>query len=86
MTHKRKWSDIDWIGKFSSRKFWAGVTGFVTSLLVAFNAVETDIARVLTVLGGIQSLCIYMLAEAKADSVEHRISLADLEEYFQSRE
>jgi hypothetical protein len=60
--------DIDWKQKLSSRKFWAGVAAWVTSLLTAFNITENTIARVGIIVAGIGSLCVYMLAEAKADA------------------
>jgi hypothetical protein len=58
---------INWKQKLSSRKFWAGVAGWVTSLLTAFNMTENMIARVCIIIAGIGSLAVYMLAEGMAD-------------------
>jgi hypothetical protein len=59
--------EIDWRAKLSSRKFWAAVAGWVTSLLTAFNITENVIAQVSIVIAGIGSLAVYMLAEAVTD-------------------
>jgi hypothetical protein len=59
---------IDWKRKLSSRKFWAAIAAWVTSLLAAFNVTESTMAQVGIVVAGIGSLCVYMLAEAKADA------------------
>jgi hypothetical protein len=59
---------IDWGKKLSSRKFWAGVAGWVTSLLAAFNVAETHIAKISLIIAGIGSLAVYMLAEGMADT------------------
>jgi hypothetical protein len=37
---------INWKQKLSSRKFWACVAGWVTSLLTAFHVTESVIAQV----------------------------------------
>jgi hypothetical protein len=58
---------IDWKTKLSSRKFWAAVAGWVTSLLTAFNVTDNVIAQVSLIVAGIGSLAIYMLAEGMAD-------------------
>jgi hypothetical protein len=59
---------IDWKRKLSSRKFWAAVAAWITSLLTAFGATDNAVARVSLIVAGIGSLAVYMLAEAKADS------------------
>jgi hypothetical protein len=59
---------IDWKRKLSSRKFWAAVAAWLTSILTAFNVTENVIAQVSIIIAGIGSLAVYMLAEAKADA------------------
>ena len=59
---------INWKQKLSSRKFWAGVAGWATSLLTAFNVTENNVARVSIIIAGIGSLAVYMLAEGIADA------------------
>ena len=58
---------IDWKTKLSSRKFWAAVAGWATSLLTAFNVTENAIAQVSIIIAGIGSLAVYMLAEGMTD-------------------
>ena len=59
---------VNWKQKLSSRKFWAGVAGWATSLLTAFNVTENNVARVSIIIAGIGSLAVYMLAEGIADA------------------
>jgi hypothetical protein len=59
---------INWKQKLSSRKFWTALAAWLTSLLTAFNLTENTIARVSIIVAGIGALCVYMLAEAKADA------------------
>ncbi|MDR2359942.1 MAG: hypothetical protein LBD85_01500 [Oscillospiraceae bacterium] len=49
-------------------RFWAAVAAFVSANGAAFVLGESVIARVVCVIGGVGALCVYMLAEAKADS------------------
>jgi glutamate dehydrogenase/leucine dehydrogenase len=58
----------DWKRKLSSRKLWAGVISFITALLTAFNVNNLTIEQITVIISGIGALCVYMLAEAKADS------------------
>lgn len=58
----------DILRKISSRKFWAAITAFVTSLLTAFNIADTVQSQILTIVAGVGALAIYMLAEAHADN------------------
>ena len=60
-------SKQDIIRKLSSRKFWAAVGAWLTSLLTAFGATENVIARVSLIVAGIAALAVYMLAEAVTD-------------------
>lgn len=59
--------NIDWKRKLSSRKFWALVAGFVSSLLVLFNFNENDIAQVTAVITAFGSVAVYILGEAYVD-------------------
>jgi hypothetical protein len=59
---------INWKQKLSSRKFWAAVAAWATSLLTAFGATENAVARSGIIIAGIGSLAVYMLAEARADA------------------
>lgn len=58
---------INWKQKLSSRKFWALLAGFISSLLLAFNLGENEIAQVTAVITAFGSIAVYILAEASVD-------------------
>lgn len=64
---------IDWKKKLTSRKFWAAVVGFVTSVLVALNVSDLAVEQVVSVIGGVAVLIAYIFAEGFTDaaSAEH---------------
>jgi len=53
--------------KLTSRKFWAAVAAWLTSLLTAFNVSENVTARVAVIAAGIGALAVYMFAEGLSD-------------------
>ena len=59
---------VDWKQKFSSRKFWAAVIGFVTALLTAFNIPENDVAQIASVISAFSLLAIYIFTEGYVDA------------------
>lgn len=60
--------NVNWKQKLSSRKFWAAVVGFVSSLLVCFNVAESDIAQVTSVIMAGATLIAYIFAEGWVDA------------------
>ena len=60
------WNDLK--RKLSSRKFWAAVTGFVTSILYALRWAETDITQMAGIITAAGVLVVYILGEANVDS------------------
>lgn len=58
---------IEWKRKLSSRKFWALLAGFISSLLVAFNFGENEIAQVTAIITAFGSVAVYILSEASID-------------------
>lgn len=58
---------IDWKRKLSSRKFWALLAGFATSVLAAAGAGESVALQVTGVIGAVGACVAYMLAEGIAD-------------------
>lgn len=60
--------NIDWKRKLSSRKFWAAIVAYLTSILTAFAVGDNTIAQIVAVVTGIGALVVYMLAEAKVDA------------------
>lgn len=59
---------INWKQKLSSRKFWAAVAGFVTAILVAFNADENTVAQVTAIITAGGVLAAYILGESMVDA------------------
>ena len=69
---------IDWKQKLSSRKFWAAIVGFVTSILYAFNIAETDITQIAGIITAGSTLVIYILTEGHIDA--NRTEYIEIEE------
>lgn len=61
-------NNINWKQKLTSRKFWAAVIGFVTSILVAFNIDELTIEHVTSVISACSLLITYIICEGMVDS------------------
>lgn len=59
---------IDWLRKFTSRKFWAALVGFITALLVAFNVDAGSIEQITSIIMSFASLIAYILAEGFVDA------------------
>lgn len=59
---------INWKQKLSSRKFWAALIGFITSILYAFNIAESDITQIAGIITAGSTLIIYMLTEGYVDA------------------
>lgn len=53
--------------KFTSRKFWAAVTGFVTAILVMFNVPDGSISQVTAIISASGTLIAYIVAEGYVD-------------------
>ena len=59
---------IDWLRKFTSRKFWVALIGFVTALLVAFKVDAGSIEQITSIIMSFASLIAYVLAEGFVDA------------------
>lgn len=59
---------INWRQKLSSRKFWAALTGFITSVLFLFNIADTDVQKVASLITAMSNLIIYILTEGYVDA------------------
>lgn len=59
---------INWKQKLTSRKFWAAVVGFITSLLVGFGVAESDIAQVTAIIMSGATLIAYIIGEGMVDA------------------
>ena len=58
----------DWLRKFTSRKFWVALVGFITALLVAFNVDAGSIEQITSIIMSFASLIAYILAEGFVDA------------------
>lgn len=58
---------IDWSKKFTSRKFWIAVAGFVSGLIIAFTGDETTASTVSGCVMSAASVIGYMIGEGLAD-------------------
>lgn len=65
--------------KLTSRKFWAAVAAWITSLLTAFNVPEGEIARVVLIVSGLGALIAYIFAEAIIDTSSKKNNKEDSE-------
>lgn len=58
---------INWKQKLTSRKFWAAVVTFVTSILVAFNVPDLTIEQVVAIIMGGAGMIAYIVGEGIVD-------------------
>ena len=59
---------INWKQKLTSRKFWAAVITFITSVLVAFNVSDLTIEQVTTIIMGGAGMIAYIIGEGLVDA------------------
>lgn len=59
---------IDWKAKLTSRKFWAAVIGFVTTLLIAFNVSDLQIEQTIAAISAASVLIAYIIGEGLVDA------------------
>ena len=59
---------INWKQKLTSRKFWAAIVTFVTSVLVAFNVPDLTIEQVTAIIMGGASMIAYSVGEGLVDA------------------
>lgn len=61
---------INWKQKLTSRKFWAAVTGFTTSVLIACNVDNLTIEQVVSIISACSVLIAYIIGEGLVDSAK----------------
>jgi hypothetical protein len=59
---------INWVQKLTSRKFWAAVITFVTSLLVAFGVPDLTVEQVIAVISAGSVMIAYIIGEGLVDA------------------
>lgn len=61
--------NINWKQKLTSRKFWAAVITFVTTVLVAFGVPQITTEQVTAIIAATSAVVAYILGEGLVDSV-----------------
>lgn len=59
---------VNWKQKLTSRKFWAAVIGFITTILVAFGVPDMQIEQVAAVVTAGATLIAYIIGEGLVDA------------------
>ena len=60
--------NINWKQKFTSRKFWAAVVGFVSSMAMGFGVAESEIVKVSAIIMAGATLIAYIIGEGLVDA------------------
>lgn len=60
--------NIDWKRKLTSRKFWAAVIAFVTTLCVAFGVKEITAEQIAAVITAAATMIAYIIGEGLTDA------------------
>lgn len=68
---------VNWKQKLTSRKFWAAVITFITSLLVAFGVPDLTIEQVVAVVTASASMIAYIIGEGMVDAAREKASTLD---------
>lgn len=59
---------VNWKQKLTSRKFWAAVIGFVTTILIAFGVNDLTIEQIIAVVTAAATLIAYIIGEGMVDA------------------
>lgn len=71
---------MDWKQKLTSRKFWAAIINFVTQLMIAFHATESEAAQVAAVIMAGAGVIAYIVGEGLADAAGARADVYTTED------
>lgn len=63
---------IDWKSKLTSRKFWATVASFITSVAIAFGASEGTIAQITAIIMAGATAIAYIIGEGLVDASRNK--------------
>lgn len=66
--------------KLTSRKFWAGVAGFVAPILVLLHVPESEVVTVCALITSCGSLIAYIFSEGYVDALREENVYADTDE------
>lgn len=59
---------INWTQKLTSRKFWAALITFITSILIAFGVPDLTIEQVVAVISAGSVMIAYIIGEGMVDA------------------
>ena len=59
---------IDWTRKFTSRKFWAAVVGFVTPIMTLTNVPDNTAVQITSIITAGGTLIAYIIGEGLTDA------------------
>ncbi len=60
---------MNWKKKLSSRKFWAGVVGFISPILILMNVPESEIVTISALITSCGTLVAYIISEGWVDAM-----------------
>lgn len=61
--------NINWKQKLTSRKFWAAVITFMTTVLLAFGVPQVTTEQVTAIIAATSTMVAYILGEGLVDAV-----------------
>lgn len=64
---------IDWKRKLTSRKMWAAIIGFITSILAVFNLPDATVNQIIGVVSSVSVLIAYIIGEGLVDAAYAQI-------------
>lgn len=68
---------INWKQKLTSRKFWAAVVSFVTTILIVLNYSEMEVEQVAGLITATASLIAYIIGEGMVDAKRVEVEKED---------
>ena len=72
---------INWKQKLTSRKFWAAVVTFVTTVLVAFGVPDLTIEQVTAIITAGASMIAYIIGEGLVDAARIKAQSEDTDHF-----
>jgi len=79
-------SNINWVRKLTSRKFWAAVASFVSMMIVAFGGTENTATQVAALIMAGASVVAYIIGEGLADAANANVEIEQEVEYGEEDE
>lgn len=61
-------NNINWKQKLSSRKFWAYLAAFISSILFTFGRAETEVTQIVGIITAFGAMAVFILTEGKIDA------------------